>query len=125
MEPADSIRRLGFTRWYERRLIVGHAWFLGGFLCVIVTAASVGELASRGSVTRFLFYAILAAGAATIGAFGLHRYMRILVETLRLGERATCVNCGTYARFMLISASEVRCRRCEHTWRLIRPDPRA
>jgi len=124
MEPADSIRRLGFARWYERRLIVGHAWFVGGFLCAIVTATSVGELINHGSAARLLFYAVIAAGAAAVCAFGLNRYLTILVETLRLGERATCASCGSYARFSLISQSEVRCRRCEHTWRLIRPDAR-
>ena len=30
MEPADSIGRLGFARWYERRLIEGHAWLSAG-----------------------------------------------------------------------------------------------
>jgi len=122
MEPADSIRRLGFARWYERRLIEGHVWFLGGFLCVIVTAASVEELGARGSAARLLFYTTVAAAAAAIAIYGLHRYLKILVQALRLGEHATCEHCGTYARFMLISASDVRCRKCAHEWRLIRPD---
>ena len=39
MEPADSIRRVGFSRWYERRLIEGHAWFVSGFVCMIAIAA--------------------------------------------------------------------------------------
>ena len=43
MEPADSIRRLGFARWYERRLIEGHAWFVSGFMCMIAIAASMEE----------------------------------------------------------------------------------
>ena len=39
MEPADSISRLGFARWYERQLIEGHAWFVSGFACMIAVAA--------------------------------------------------------------------------------------
>ena len=35
MEPADSIRRLGFWRWYERQLIEAHAWFITGFICIV------------------------------------------------------------------------------------------
>ena len=35
MEPADSISRLGFSRWYERRLIEAHAWFISAFICVV------------------------------------------------------------------------------------------
>ena len=48
MEPADSIGRLGFSRWYERRLIEGHAWFVSAFICVIAIAACAEELAFRG-----------------------------------------------------------------------------
>jgi hypothetical protein len=121
MEPADSIRRLGFARWYERRLIEGHAWFISGFFCLIAIAACFEELSFRGSVARLLFYVAIAAGAAAIGAYGLVRYQKILVEAEELGEHATCFACGAYARFKLISASNVRCRKCDHEWCLIQP----
>ena len=121
MEPADSIRRLGFARWYERRLIEGHLWFVSGFMCMIAIAACMEELSFKGSVARLLFYALIVAASAAIGIFGLVRYQTILVEAERLGEHATCGGCGAYARFRLISQSEVRCRKCEHEWRLIEP----
>jgi hypothetical protein len=119
MEPADSIRRLGFARWYERRLIEGHAWFVSGFLCVIAIAACMEELNFRGSAARLLGYVIIVVAAAAIGIYGLVRYQKILVEAERLGERATCGNCGAYARFSLISPAHVRCRKCANEWRLI------
>ena len=121
MEPADSIRRLGFARWYERRLIEGHAWFISGFFCLIAIAACFEELSFRGSAARLLFYVAIVAAAGAIGIYGLVRYQKILVEADELGEHATCGACGAYARFRLISASEVRCRKCSHEWRLIRP----
>lgn len=121
MEPADSIRRLGFARWYERRLIEGHAWFVSGFMCVIAIAACMEELSFRGSTPRLLFYAFIVAASAALGVYGMARYQKILVEAEQLGEHATCGGCGAYARFSLISQSEVRCRRCEHEWRLIDP----
>jgi hypothetical protein len=122
MEPADSIRRLGFARWYERRLIEGHAWFISGFACMVAIAACVEELAFRGSVSRLLFYvALIAAGAAT-GIYGMVRYHQILAEAERIGEQATCPSCGTYARFKLISPSQARCRKCATEWRLIEPE---
>jgi len=121
MEPADSIRRLGFARWYERRLIEGHLWFVSGFMCMIAIAACMEELSFKGSLARLLFYALIVAASAAIGIFGLVRYQTILVEAERLGEHATCGGCGAYARFRLISQSEVRCRKCEHEWRLIEP----
>jgi hypothetical protein len=119
MEPADSIRRLGFARWYERRLIEGHAWFVSGFVCMIAIAACMEELSFRGSLGRFLAYACLVMAAAAIGLYGLRRYQVILTEAELLGEHATCGNCGAYARFQLISTSQVRCRRCANEWRLI------
>jgi hypothetical protein len=123
MEPADSIRRLGFARWYERRLIEGHAWFVSGFLCMIAIAACMEELSFKGSLARLLFYALIVAASAAIGIFGLVRYQTILVEAERLGEHATCGGCGAYARFRLISQSEVRCRKCDHEWCLIQAAP--
>jgi len=122
MEPADSIRRLGFARWYERRLIEGHAWFVSVFLCMIAIAACMEELNFRGSVVRLLAYVTLVAASAAIGLYGMRRYQSILTEAERLGEHATCPACGAYARFRLISPSQVRCRKCAHEWCLIEPE---
>ena len=119
MEPADSIRRLGFARWYERRLIEGHAWFISGFVCIVAIAACVEELSFRGSVVRLLAYVVVIAAAGAIAIYGLVRYQKILSEAELLGEHATCSACGAYARFRLISPSHVRCRKCDHEWRLI------
>ena len=122
MEPADSIRRLGFARWYERRLIEGHAWFISCFFCLIAIAACFEELNFRSSFPRLLFYTVIVASATAIGIYALVRYQKILVQAERLGEQATCGGCGAYARFTLISASEVRCRKCNSEWRLIHPE---
>ena len=123
MEPADSIRRLGFARWYERRLIEGHAWFVTGFVCMIAIAACFEELNFRGSIGRLLLYVLVVVAAAVIGMYGLVRYQRILVEAEALGEHAKCGSCGAYARFKMISSVEVRCSRCGNEWRLIGPRP--
>ena len=119
MEPADSIARLGFARWYERRLIEGHAWFVSVFVCLIAIAACMEELSFRGSALRLLAYVAVVAAAAAIGIYGMRRYQQILSEAERLGEHATCGACGAYARFRLISPSQVRCRKCDNEWCLI------
>ena len=119
MEPADSIRRLGFARWYERRLIEGHAWFVSGFVCMIAVAACFEELSFRGGFGRLLLYTAVVAAAIVIGIYGVRRYLQILTEAETLGEQATCRTCGAYARFRLISASQVRCRKCGNEWVLI------
>src|SRR5262245_29617366 len=105
MEPADSIRRLGFARWYERPLIEGHAWFVSGVACMVAIPACIEELAFRGSAARLLAYVVLVAAAGAIGIYGFVRYQRILSEAEQLGEQATCGACGAYARFQLVSAS--------------------
>lgn len=119
MEPADSIRRLGFARWYERRLIEGHAWFISGFICMIAIAACLEELNFRGSIARLFVYVIVVLAAGAVGIYGLVRYQQILAEAEHIGEHATCAACGAYARFRLISPSQVRCRKCGNEWRLI------
>ena len=119
IEPADSIRRLGFARWYERRLIEGHAWFITVIMCVIAIAACMEELNFRGSIARLLAYVTFILAAVAIGIYGMVRYRTILSEAERLGERATCGACGAYARFRLISPSQVRCRKCDNEWCLI------
>jgi hypothetical protein len=119
VEPADSIRRLGFARWYERRLIEGHAWFVTVFLCMIAIAACMEELNFRGSIARLLLYVTFVLSAAAIGIYGMMRYQKILAEAMRLAEHATCSACGAYARFRLISPSQVRCRKCDNEWCLI------
>ena len=119
MEPADSIRRLGFNRWYERQLIEGHAWFVSGFACMIVIAACMEELTFRGSAARFLAYAVLVLAAGAVGIYGMLRYGRILVQAERIGEQATCPGCGAYARFKLVADCLARCRKCEREWQLI------
>jgi hypothetical protein len=121
MEPADSISRLGFARWYERRLIEGHAWFISGFVCMVAIAACIEELSFRGSLARALLYCGVVAASLAIGVYGLTRYHKILSEAEALGEHATCGGCGAYARFRLVSPSDVRCRKCGNEWRLIGP----
>ncbi len=119
MEPADGIRRLGFARWYERRLIESHAWLVSGIVCTILVAACIEELSFRGSLARLLAYFVVIAAATLTGAYGFARYQKILAEAERIGAQATCLRCGAYARFKLVSASRVRCRKCENEWQLI------
>ncbi len=119
MEPADSISRLGFSRWYERRLIEGHAWFASGFLCMILVVACIEELTFKGSFGRLLAYVAIVFGASAIGFYGILRYQKILVEAERIGARATCPGCGVYARFKLVTACAAKCRKCSHEWPLI------
>ena len=108
MEPVDSIRRLGFSRWYERRLIEGHAWFVSGFFCMILVAVCMEELTFKGSLPRLLAYIALVLAASLVGIYGFIRYQKILVEAERVGEHATCPGCGNFfsATWMLPSRTK-------------------
>jgi hypothetical protein len=120
MEPADGIRRLGFPRWHERRLIEGHAWFASAFLCLVAVLACIEEFDLRGAALRTVADTIMALAAVGIGAFALDRYQSILREAMELAGRATCGACGAYGRFILVSPSQACCNKCSHTWRLIK-----
>ncbi len=122
MEPADSIGGLGFARWYERRLIEGHAWFVSGFLCMIAIAACMEELNFRSSLPRLLGCASLVGAALAIGIYAIQRYGQILSEAEHIGEHATCGNCGPYARFRLVPPAQAHCRRCGNDWQLLEMD---
>lgn len=119
MEPADGIKRFGFSRWYERQLIEGHAWFVSGVLCLVAIAACFEEVGQRGSALTVAAYAVLGLAAVAIGVYAVTRYGQILTQAETIGERATCRSCGAYARFRLVSPSQVRCRRCDSEWQLI------
>jgi hypothetical protein len=119
MEPTESIRRLGFNRWYERRLIEAHVWFVTGILCMIVIAACIEALNPRSTAGGLLAYLAVTLAAIATGFHGFRRYLAILGEAERVGEHATCPGCGVYGRFRLISALSARCRKCAHEWRVI------
>ena len=121
MEPVDSIRRLGFSRWYERRLIEAHAWFVSAFFCMVAIAACMEELSFRGPLAHLMLNVLIVLGATAVGIYGLARYHKILVEAETFGEHATCEACGAYARFKVLIGSQVRCRKCSHEWRLVGP----
>lgn len=119
MEPADSIARLGFQKWYARQLAEGHAWLVTCLLCMVALLAIVEMMASSGSLWRNLAYGALAFAAGLVGWYALIRYLSMLVAALRLGERARCPGCGAHGRFVFVSAQAVRCRSCAREWRLI------
>jgi hypothetical protein len=138
MEPATSIRRLGFRRWYERKLIEAHLALVTCFLSVITLAACLEAV--RFDELGWQQGALLAVVAASllVSALSWRRYMRVLGLAERYGQRSTCPSCGAYARFEVVhaGASEIpggpgeagvpqfdvwmrlQCRKCGHAWRM-------
>lgn len=119
MEPADSIGRIGFRRWYERQLIEGHAWFVTCFLCLLAIAACLEELSFRGPLARLLAFVAFVFAAGVLGIYALLRYKHLMDEAERFGEHATCAACNTYGRFTILAGSVAKCRKCANEWRLV------
>jgi hypothetical protein len=119
MEPARSIARLGFRKWYERRLIEAHAWLVTALLCAIYVEISLGGFTLKGPAVVWLG----TAGGIFVGALivwhGLRRYFAILREAERFSTQSSCPSCKTYARFDVVGEQpkmRVRCRKCSHEW---------
>jgi hypothetical protein len=118
-EPARSIGKLGFRKWYERRLIESHVWLVTCFLCALGIAASLEGLSFRRPDALFTLVFVFVAGLVCWHA--LKRYRVIMQEAERLGARSVCETCKAYAAFSVIGSypkMNVRCRKCGNEWLL-------
>ena len=119
MEPAGSIARLGFRKWYERRLIEAHAWLFTALLCAIYVGVALESMSFRRLDAAWLG----TVGGVFIGGLivwhGLRRYFALLVEAERLSTQSTCAGCRAYAAFDVVNELPqftVRCRKCSAEW---------
>ncbi len=138
MASLDQIRTRGFRRWYERQLIECHAWLITCFLGIIATASGIEIFGQHSVGSRSTGTLLVFAGIAT-GLLSWHRYRSMLEIAERLGERAICPGCGTYAKFRVLDSGptpmpdggdpdidslgssvwlRVRCKRCDREWTL-------
>jgi hypothetical protein len=118
-EPAHSIERLGFKRWYERQLIEGHAWLVTCLLAALAALALVDGLDFKAAFFTSFTRAAMAFVAGLLSWHALHRYVTMLVHANALAEHAVCQGCGAYGRFdVLDGEARVRCHGCRHEWRL-------
>ena len=118
-EPACSIERLGFKRWYERQLMESHAWLVTCILCALAIAATLEvtgfRLTSFGGLVALGFVYI----AGLVCWHSLKRYRAIMAQAERLSEQSTCKACRAYAAFNIIAQHprmSVRCLKCAHEW---------
>lgn len=138
MEPATSIRRLGFRKWYERQLIDSHLALVTCFLAVITLSACLEAVNFDDFGWRQAALLAVVAASMPVAFLSWRRYMRILGVAERYGQRSTCASCGAYARFEVLHAGaneipgeegaggvprfdvwmRLRCRKCGHAWRM-------
>jgi uncharacterized membrane protein len=118
-EPARSIGKLGFRRWYERQLLESHAWLITCFLCALAIAASLEGVSFKRAESMPLLVFVFLGGI--VCWYALQRYRTIMDEAERLGAHAVCGTCQAYAAFNVLGdypKMNVRCRRCGNEWHL-------
>jgi hypothetical protein len=118
-EPARSIEKLGFKRWYERQLMESHAWLVTCILCALAVAATLEvtgfRLTSFGGLVGLGFVYL----AGLVCWHSLKRYRAIMAQAERLSEQSTCKACRAYAAFSIIAQQprmSVRCLKCANEW---------
>jgi len=131
MKTAESIRKLGFKRWYERTLLESHAYLATCFLGMLTTFAGLELVADRSDAAQSLLGLAASAFGVVLVVVGLRRYARLLALAEDMGDRAICPQCKTYASFNVTSSGPdaadettppdrlvVKCRQCGNEWRM-------
>jgi DMSO/TMAO reductase YedYZ heme-binding membrane subunit len=119
MEPARSIGRLGFRRWYERQLTEGFAWLVTCLLCAVLIAAGIESIWPHLMTWRALAMLAFVYAVGLICSFALRRFLMLLKRAEQVASRSTCAQCGTNGRYEVLSETarmHVRCRTCAHEW---------
>ncbi len=127
MELSQGIRKVGFSRWYERELIESHLYLMSWFLSLVLVLACLEGFSFKAPgwepVVRF---AGMTAGVV-LCMWTLQRYIAMLAYALHAAERSVCRNCRAYSAFELRErkgyaaashrgAVDVRCVKCGHEW---------
>jgi len=120
MQPAAAIGKLGFRRWYERELLVGHGWLVACLLCAFALLALIEDLGYRTAGLGPLITIVAAFAVGCIAWYALQRYLQMLFRAQHLAERSTCKRCAAYGRYRVIGATSssmtVCCRNCGNEW---------
>lgn len=135
MKIADDIRRLGFRRWYERQLIESHAYLVTAFLALILLLSGIEWLGKlRNSPMFYVVIISVAAGAGTLMFITWRRFTVLLTRAELFAEGATCPQCKTWGKFVVIATESessedppesgrphwmrVKCKQCANDWKL-------
>ena len=122
MSAGQTIRRIGFRKWYERELLQSHANLV---LLVLATLGLLGcaeAYSARLALADQLQVLAAAVASAAIGLLALRRYLYLLNHAEFVANQATCERCGSYARLEMLDENvatnrlQVRCRNCGHQW---------
>jgi hypothetical protein len=117
----DSVRRIGFRKWYERQLLSSHAHMVLAFLSMIALVGSMEAFRGADGDAQFVnVLFVIVCGA--IGAWALRRYVFLLMRAEQAANQANCPQCGTYGRFRVVGQRprdqevDLRCDKCAREW---------
>lgn len=122
MNAVQSIRRLGFRKWYERELLHSHANLVLLLLATIGLLAAAEVYDRRDDLLDQIKVLACAAASAAIGVFALRRYLYLLRHAEYVADQAVCSSCERYASFETLAEGHstehlnVRCKHCRHEW---------
>lgn len=135
MELAEGIRKIGFSRWYERQLVEAHVYLVTAFLCLILLTACLEGFSSRSPGFELVFRVIGMLAGSCVGVWAVRRYGAILGMAESAAGQSVCKKCAAYGRIEVIGAGllarrvrgvrearragspvAVRCRSCGHEW---------
>jgi hypothetical protein len=128
-EPAASIARLGFRKWYERQLIDSHLALVTCVLAMMLAAACLEAFTFPAPATALATLLLAFGTACYVAWLGWRRYRRVMLLAWRFGEAAVCAQCQTYGRFSVYASNgagatdetvwlDVTCKKCGFSWRM-------
>jgi hypothetical protein len=117
----DSVKRIGFRKWYERQLLSSHAHMVLAFLSAIAIVGSMEAFRTSQGDSRLVDVLFVVVSAA-IGIWAIRRYLFLLMRAEATANQASCPDCGDYGRFSVVGhrarlrETDVRCRKCSRDW---------
>lgn len=118
----DSVKRIGFRKWYERQLLSSHAHMVLAFLSAIAIVGSMEAFRTSKAADDRLVDVLFIVVSAAIGIWALRRYLFLLMRAEATANQASCPDCGDYGRFSVVGQRarlreiDVRCRKCSRDW---------
>lgn len=128
MAIPDTIRKRGFSKWYERELLRSHSHLVLLVLCALGALGALEAFSQSGSERLLMVLSLLLCTA--VGVWAVRRYLFFLMRAEHIANQATCPACSVHGRLGVeadsrpdaatgaVSSMDVSCRKCQHRWRI-------
>ena len=124
MDAMQSIRKLGFRKWYERALLQSHLHLVLLLLSTFALLAGAEVYSRDLPASSQLTLLVCVLVSALIGYWALRRYFYLLHHAEYVADQAVCTQCETYGRWDITDEDapnqrmRVCCRRCGNRWQI-------